>query len=88
MAPKGVGEGGRLERAEEYVGGEEVVGAHVCVMWLTVNLALPQDSWMGREMSWWPTIIKQILHGALGLETTGETFLVILFFFIQQIFIA
>lgn len=73
MAPEGAGEGGRLERGEEYTGGEEVVGAHVHGAWLTINLALPQDSWMEREISWWPATIKQILHEVLGLETTGET---------------
>lgn len=55
------------------MGGEEVVRSHVDEVWLTVNLALPQDSWMGQEMSWLPTIIKQILPETLGLETTGET---------------
>lgn len=53
-------------------GGEETVRSHVDEVWLTINLALPQDSGMRWEMSWWPTIIKQILHEALGLETTGD----------------
>lgn len=54
-------------------GSEEVGEACVCGAWLAVSLALPEDPWMGEEISRLPTVSRQIFHVALGLETAGET---------------
>ena len=67
-------------------GSEEVGEASVCGAWLAVSLALPEDPWMGEEISRSPTISKQIFHAALGLETAGEN--CVIQFFIPQIFVA